>query len=151
MRHPQWPDRLSAFIAEQRTRPYEFGRNDCVLFPANAVKTVTGKDYARGHRGKYNSLVSAYAYLRKTFGVDSPAALIDTLLPEKIVGFAQRGDIVLCRVDVLANGQPGEVPGLCMGTFAFVAGEHGLERVPRTRWLKAWSVGGHHSGERAHP
>jgi hypothetical protein len=152
-RHPQWEQRLNETVARYRSKPYDPSHHDCLLWPANVAKAVTGKDPGSGHLGKYKSHAGGYAYLRKTFGVDSPAALLDTLFPEKPVGFAGRGDIVLCRVDQLAGSSdeapiPGEVPGLCLGAFALVAAADGLQRVPRgDRWLKAWAVGDYHSGE----
>lgn len=155
-RHPQWEQRLHEFVLANIARPYVWGEHDCLMLAANAAKAITGKDFAKGHRSKYKSHASAYSYLRKAFGVSSPEALLDTLFPRKAVGFAGIGDLVLCHVD-LAEGAdsapiPADVPGLCMGGFALVAGERGLERIPRgDRWLKAWAVGEHHSGERAAP
>lgn len=142
-RHPKWEQRLLAFVAANMSKPYRYGRNDCLLFPANAVKAVTGKDYGRGHRGKYRSAASASRYLR-SLGHDSPESYLDALFEEKLPGFAQRGDLVLA-----GDG----IPGLCMGDFALsvAEGEAGLVRVPRSEWVKAWAIGEHHSGECACP
>jgi hypothetical protein len=54
-RHPQWEARLHALIEKSIARPYEWGRWDCLMFAAEAAKAITGKDHARGHRGKYKS------------------------------------------------------------------------------------------------
>jgi hypothetical protein len=153
-RHPQWEQRLHEFVLANIARPYVWSQHDCLIFAANVAKAVIGKDFAKGHRGKYKSHASAYSYLRKAFGVKSPEALLDTLFPRKAVGFAGIGDLVLCRVDLAegADGAPtvADLPGLCMGAFALIAGETGLIKVPRgDRWLKAWAVGEHHSGEMA--
>ncbi len=156
-RHKQWEQRLHDMVKAHRDKPYRWGEHDCLIFSANVAKAVTGHDPARGHRRKYRSHASAYSYLRKTFAVDSPEALLDTLFTQKAVGFAQRGDIVLCHLDQVPGSSdddpvPGQAPGLCMGAFALVAGGEGLQRVPRgDRWLKAWAVGEHHSGESAYP
>lgn len=158
MRHAQWEERLHAALLDMSAKPYAWGRHDCLMLCAAVAKAVTGKDHARGHRGKYDSHAKAYRYLKDTFGVGSPEALLDNLFREKRVGFAGVGDLVLCRVDALAGAGgeavPGDVPGVVVapGDVALVAGESGLERVPRgDRWLKAWAVGDHHSGEVAHP
>jgi hypothetical protein len=153
-RHPQWEQRLHEYVTANLSRPYAWSQHDCLMLAANAAKAVTGKDHAREHRGKYKSHASAYSYLRRTFNVSSPAELLDTLFPLKKVGFAGVGDLVLCHVDV-AEGEDGatmptDLVGLCMGAFALVAGEEGLLQVPRgDRWLKAWAVGEHHSGDEA--
>jgi hypothetical protein len=156
-RHPQWEARLHKALSAMVAKPYAWGEHDCLMLCAEVAKAVTGKDHARGHRGKYKSHASAYAYLNRKFGVESPEALLDSLFPKKKVGFAGVSDLVLCRVDALAGAGgepvPGDVPGVVVGPgdVAMVAGENGLERVPRgDRWLKAWAVGDHHSGDAAH-
>lgn len=155
MRHAQWETRLHEFISARHGKPYAWGKADCLMLAADAVKAVTGKDHARGHRGKYDSHAKAYRYLKQALKVDSPEALLDKLFKEKKAGFAGVGDLVLCHVDAGEGADgiiAGDVPAVCMGDFAFVAGDRGLERVPRgDRWLKAWAVGDHHSGEVAHP
>lgn len=132
-RHPLWAQRLSAVLEKNARRPYAYGQWDCLLFPAAVVKAVTGKDYGRGHRGKYKSAASASRYLR-SLGHDTPESYLDSLFPEKPVGFAQRGDLVLAD-----DG----VPAACMGAYALSVGEGeaGMVRVPRSQWVKAWRVG----------
>lgn len=132
-RLPAWEARLAAFVADNLRRPYRYGSFDCLLMPAAAVRAVTGKDHGRGHRGKYKNAAGAARYLRG-LGFASPEELLDRLFDEKPVGFAQRGDLVLCRTD------SGDNPGVCLGGFALAAGADGLIRVPRDRWLKAWAV-----------
>lgn len=140
-RHPLWEQRLVGLIEKSRERPYAYGRHDCLLWPAAAVKAVTGKDHGRGHRGKYRSAASASRYLR-SLGFDSPEQFLDSLFDEKPIGFAQRGDLVL--------GSDG-IPAVCIGDVALSVGDGsaGLVRVPRAQWVKAWAVGDHHSGEMA--
>jgi len=137
VRRSDWDSRLSGVVRDNRKRPHQFGQWDCLLWPAAAVKAVTGKDFGRGHRGKYRSVASAYRYLG-TLGFTSTEAYLDSVLPQKPVGFAQKGDLVLVRTAT------GNNPGVCMGAFALVVGEdgtnEGLVRVPRAHWLKAWAV-----------
>lgn len=135
-RHPQWEQRLLDLVAAAVARPYAYSHWDCLLMPAAMVRAVTGKDFGRGHRGKYRSAASASRYLRK-LGFDSPEAMLDSLFPQKPIGFAQRGDLVLA-----ADG----VPGVCMGDFALSVGEGeaGMVRVPRADWIKAWAIGEQH-------
>lgn len=130
MRVADWDARLCALVARMKDAPYDPSRHDCLLWPAAAVKAVTGKDHGRGHRGKYRSQASAYRYLQ-TLGHDSPEAFLDSLFEQKPVGFARRGEIVLA-----SDG----IPAVCMGGFALSAGPEGLVRVARSDWVKCWSV-----------
>lgn len=147
-RHPQWEARLAAFIAENRERAHAYGSFDCLVgLSAGGVEAVTGEDYAKGHRGKYKSAASATRYL-VTLGFDSPAAFLDSLFEEKPIGFAKRGDLVLCDLSAFEGPQPlypGPVPGVCLGDFAVCLAaddeREGMVRVPRDLWLKAWAVG----------
>lgn len=130
MRKVDWEARLNAYIAGVHDRPHAFGEHDCMIFCANAVRALTGRDLARGHRRKYRDKLSAASHLR-SLGFADQEAMIDSLLPQKPVGFAQRGDIVLTE---------GGIPGVVFdGATAMIVGD-GLVRVPRSQWLKAWEV-----------
>lgn len=137
MRLVDWEQRLNDYIAEASPKPYAYGRHDCLLHCATAVKAVTGTDHGKKHRGKYKSAASASRYLR-SLGADSPEQFLDGLFEEKPVGFAQRGDLVL--VDIAEQ----RLPGVCLGDKAAVVGEiegfEGLILIARPAWVKAWSV-----------
>lgn len=134
MRKPDWDRALSDYIALVHDTPYAYGQQDCLLFVAGAVKAQTGKDHAKGHRGKYSTAAGSVLHLKK-LGHDTPEAMLDSLFKEKPVGFAQRGDIVLT---------PDGIPGVCWGDDALIVGQagerEGLVRVPRALWTKAWAI-----------
>lgn len=146
-RRHDWETHLHAWLDAARQRPHAYGRHDCMLFVASAVKAVTGKDYARGHRGRYGSAAGAARYLRRR-GFSSPAAWIDSVLAERPVAFAQRGDVVL---------DDEGIPGICTGHEAVFVGREGvrdgLVTLGREHWTKAWAVGvpaeGAHGSEAA--
>jgi hypothetical protein len=145
-RHPQWEQRLHDYFVAVHDLPHAYGQHDCLLHAANTIRAVTGKDPARGHRRKYKSQASAVRYLER-LGHDSPEAMLDSLLKQKPVGFAQRGDIVL----VPGNAVPGMPEGWAIpatvfdGANALVIADgeerQGLHRIPRGQWLKAYAVG----------
>lgn len=132
-RLPDWSQRLTAFVAAGRARAHTYAEWDCLLMPAAAVEAVTGVDHGAAHRGRYNSHASASVYLRSLGHADAEA-LLDSLFPQKPVGFAQRGDLVL--------GSDG-VPALCLGGFAItvIEGHAGYLAVARREWTKAWRIG----------
>jgi hypothetical protein len=138
-RRPDWEDRLVGFLAKALVRPYKPGDFDCLLFPAGSVKAVTGHDHGRGHRGKYSTPEGAARYLRK-LGAATPEEYLDTLFPERPIGFTMRGDLVLVDIE----GQ--RYPGVCIGSDALViaategGGADHLHRIPRELWIRAWAI-----------
>lgn len=108
---------LNKLIESSMTRPFEWGKWDCALFAAEAVKVMTGVDFAESFRDTYNDPLSAakalkkegsgtlYKLMRKNFG--NP------------VGWAKawRGDIVYHKRSL----------GVCYGPITlFVGGIIGL-------------------------
>lgn len=133
-RLPDWEERFAALLAEARDRPHAYGGHDCLLFCAAVVEAITGTDWGSEHRGRYRTEAGSTRYLRR-LGFDSAEAMIDSLLPERPVAFARRGDLVLA----------GGIPGACVGGTALFVGQEedraGLVREPRAAWAKAWAVG----------
>ena len=132
-RHRDWESRLVAYLEAASDRPHAYGRHDCLMFCAAAIEAQTGRDFAEGHRGAYRSAAGAARYLKR-LGFRSIEELLDSVLSERPVAFARRGDIVL------ADG----IPGLCIGGEALFVGQEGaregLVRRPRSEWQKAWAV-----------
>ena len=129
-RHSAWEQNLSEYIETKRHEPFDYGVNDCCMFAAGAVEAMTGVDPMIEFRGQYDSLKTTIKVL-KEIGAGDLEATIDGKFPEIAVGYAQRGDLAFFDGSV----------GVVMGGFAWFASDDGLERVPRSLWDKAWSVG----------
>lgn len=141
-----WEARLHDHVAAAFERPHAYGPHDCMVGTVGGcVEAVTGVDIGRAHRGKYRSAASATRYLR-SLGFDSPEALLDVLLEQKAIGFAQRGDLALVPGNALPGMPVGwAIPAVVYGEYALAIGSDGerggLHRVPRGEWLKAYAVG----------
>ena len=135
-RLPDWEDRLHEFLNENAAREFSYGEWDCALFGANAVLALTGVDFAKNFRGRYQSAAGAVRALAEHGAGDLTstfsAALGDACNP----ALAGRGDMVL---------HDGSI-GVCMAGFAWFAGEEdgtpGLVAVKRPveGWSMAWKV-----------
>lgn len=125
-----WEAALSEYIDSKRDAPFEYGVNDCCMFAAGAVLAMTGEDPMSEFRGKYRSLAGAVRAL-KEIGQGDLEATIDAKFPVVPVGVAQRGDLAYFDNSI----------GVIMGGWAWFVSDDGLERVPRSMWDKAWSVG----------
>lgn len=134
IRRDDWEPRLAEYLADCTDAKFQWGKMDCALFAAGAVLAMTGSDPAAAFRGRYRSCAGSVRALR-LYGQGTLEATIDALFPEKPIGFAQRGDLVL---------HDGAV-GVCVGADAVFVGQEGeragLVRVERRAWLRAWGVG----------
>ena len=124
-RVPAWETAFAHYLAAAREAVREEREHYCALFAAGAVEAVTGENPATAFRGRYAEVG------------DNLEATIDSLFPERPIAMARRGDLVW---------HDGSVGVVIDGGDAYFVGtdERGrpdLVRVPRTKWLKAWSVG----------
>lgn len=139
---PTWERKLHEFIESRKTEPFAWGKNDCCLFAADAVLSMTGVDIAGDFRGKYTDEASCMKLLA-SLGYSSVEDMIRTELTTKWQmmavqpTFAHRGDILLCR-------QPGG-PALCIvgldGKHSLGVGESGLMKVTTYHdGVTAWRI-----------
>ncbi|PZR83597.1 MAG: hypothetical protein DI537_34695 [Stutzerimonas stutzeri] len=133
-RKASWETDLSAFLLERENAAFVWGRTDCALFAADAVRAMTGEDLAAAYRGRYSTAAGSARALRR-YGAGTLEDTLSALLPDRPIGYARRGDLVMAQGAV----------GICVGAFGLFLRlpEHGpgLERIARPDWSRAWSVG----------
>lgn len=95
-RHHDWPERLHTFIESRRHASFAWGKNDCVLFFADAILAMTGVDLAEPYRGYSNSRQAAKIVI-EAGGMKELA--LQAGLKEKPIGFVQRGEGVLVVIE----------------------------------------------------
>ena len=127
-----WQSRLQACIAERWARPFAWGQQDCVLFPADCVSACTGNDPAKAMRGTYRDAAGAARLVRDLGGLAAIAAA--HCGPEVLPGLAQPGDIGL----VLNDGR--ECLAVCSGAMWLAPGFVGLCSLPMAQALRAWRL-----------
>jgi hypothetical protein len=93
VRRHDWPEAMAAFIDAHRPMPFEWGSNDCALFPADGWKVMTGVDLAADFRGRYDTERGARRIAREAGGMRE--LVLRAGLMEKPKDFAQRYDVVL--------------------------------------------------------
>lgn len=125
-----WQSALAALIRERRNQPFEWGKNDCAIFPSDCVLAITGEDPARGIRGTYSSAGGAAEVISRFGGLSEIAsARLGMGIP---VSLAQAGDVVLT---LLADR---ETLAVCVGSGLVAPGEHGLVSIPLSHAICAW-------------
>jgi hypothetical protein len=138
-RREDWPARLGEAIEEARVAGFVWGKNDCCLFAANAVRAMCGVDPAAGFRG-YATARGAAARLKEYGGVAALAAIQARRFgwPEVAPATARRGDVVLVED---AGGEALGVVDLS-GRWVLQPAAQGLAARPLARaGLRAWRIG----------
>lgn len=129
-RYQDWPERLAAFIEERRYVPFAWGTNDCCMFAADALLAITGVDFADGLR-TYTTELGAARIIKGAGGMSCLVKGLDL----KPVGFANRGDLVLCHTE------NGETFGICTGDGLWCgAGRDAIAFRSMKEAFLAWGV-----------
>jgi len=122
-----WRSRLDAVLRDPQ--PFAWGASDCCLFAARCVAAMTGVDF--GAHYQYRDEFHAGKIMRAYGGIDGIAT--KHLGPAKGALFALPGDVVMVE-------SPRRMLGVCIGHRIAVQGKEGIEYLPLSAALMAWSV-----------
>lgn len=132
MRLPDWERRLFDFVFARHCDPFEWGRNDCALFAADAVQAITGTDLAADFRGTYDTALGAARALQSAGGFE---ALAGAHFGKPIhVRHAKPGDIALIEQE------HGPALAVVLGEMVAGPGANGVRFLPLTAAQVAWRV-----------
>ena len=135
VRFSDWPARLENFIEIAKRREFKWGSSDCCLFAADAVREITGEDYAAEFRHLYDTEDAAYALL-ESYGYGSLRDVITAKLHWPLnIEHASRGDVVV------ATFRGRETAGICLGIYsAFLKETGGCLMIPTAKCDICWSI-----------
>ena len=134
MRKKDWSEKLVSYLLDNLDTPFQWGTFDCCLFAANAVREMTGKDFAAPFRDKYTTEKGAAKALIKYGQGDIKSTVNAIFGPLKPRLKAGRGDLVLVETDT------GDALGVVASGKIWVATFDGLATIPLERALGCWSV-----------
>lgn len=125
-------DALVAAIAQHQRRAFGWrGGRDCVRFAGACIAAMTGLDPLAGVP-RWNTRREALAIAKELGGLE---AAVDARRPRIAPAKAQRGDIA---------GLPDRLFGVRLmiieGETLVGPGQRGLERLPRSAMVMAWSA-----------
>ena len=123
---PSWEKNLAEVLEEAKNKTFRYGKWDCCTFTNKCVKAVTGKDCMRDVA--YKNKAEAMMLVKKIKGI---AGYLDSFLNRIDLLKTSRGDVVIDTAGTV---------GICLGNHAVSTAKKGLERMPRNKWSKAWSV-----------
>jgi hypothetical protein len=140
-RLPHWETKLfHQFLVDSAHLPFEWGTQDCALFAANGIQSITGQDIAVDFRDKYHDEAGAFQTIKDVCGgkcVADAAAYCAAkfgLNPLDKPLMAQRGDLVVLQAPsrALVAGIVG-LDGHIVSVY-----EKGLFRLPLKMATHAW-------------
>ena len=138
MRVSDWPELLNEYLNSMQSKSYEWGKLDCCLFVADWLLILTGIDYAKAFRNRYDSLESALTLMNEWFDPNAidehfgaPAKYLDSLFLPISIYKVKRGDVV-------AN-KDGSV-GICNGLYSLFMSSKGLATVKTLECVKGWAI-----------
>ena len=89
--------KLAQYLEDAKTKSFEWGVLDCVLFSCLWVEVMTGENPAEDCVGAYSSEAEAQAFMVDRFGTIE--AGLDAALSRVDIAFRQKGDLALCLID----------------------------------------------------
>lgn len=132
LRLDDWQARLIDYVGQQTREPFAYGRNDCALFTAGAVKAMTGQDPAVGLRG-YRSLKAGEKKLSEK-GFADHVAVAASMFEEVPPAMAQVGDIAV------VPGDDGLALGIVQGEAVYLLRRDGVGLVSILSAVRAFRV-----------
>lgn len=134
MMQPDAKARLNTLLKASVNRPFAWGDFDCCLFVADAVKAMTGHDFAAPYRGRYTTELGALRALKR-YGQGSLKNTLTALFgPMLGPRCATDGDIALVKTPT------GDALGLVYRCGIWVTGPNGLDKLPLRFAKGAWEV-----------
>lgn len=112
-----WRARLDALLVERMNVPFEWGKNDCCIFAADAALAITTQDFAASERGSYATAKDAAARISALGGLSE---IVDRHAERVAPTSAMFGDIGLIE----SGGR--ESLGVCTGTSWLTPSSVGL-------------------------
>lgn len=120
-------------FSKYEKEPFIWGINDCCLFSANIIKEITGIDYAKSYRNKYNTEEEAWSIVNKDLK-SFITKLLDTPMET---------DFTLCKVGYPVGwSQPdGYSIGIAYGKRAYFVTEFNRYlKVPLRKCEGFWRI-----------
>ena len=124
-----WRVLLVDHVMSKESQPFEWGINDCALFAADAVKVMTGVDFAAEYRDGYKTQLGASRKLARA-GYSDLEDLASKTFIEVPPLTAQMGDLAIIPTDL------GPALGIVLGADVATASGH----VPLTTIKRAFRV-----------
>lgn len=135
-RYEDWRARLSKYVREVRSNPYELGSQDCWLFIAGAINAMVGVDIGENYRGKYTTPQGAIKVMRKAKASNLASLAQKHLTLRDSVIYAQIGDVM----GIPTDDEFGFALGILNGERILVVTPNGIDSRDRSEATIAFEV-----------
>tara|TARA_Y100001951_G_C11243571_1_gene242021 strand:+ start:349 stop:804 length:456 start_codon:yes stop_codon:yes gene_type:complete len=145
-----WEHKLEQLFNARLRTPFEWGTNDCCIFVADSVRSITEVDISEWFRGRYQGRTKAFRLL-KEFARGSVAETMDRIttkygMKEADPGSLLPGDVVTMKVIPLDPVAGRLAKGVTVGVQSFTKGailspgKDGLVLSIQPYIHKAWTL-----------
>jgi len=132
VRKPDWQACLAKYMHNEARSAFVYGKSDCALFAAGAIKAMTGTDTATEWRGKYTTLKGGLRVLRRS-GYSDHIAAAAWFMPYG--NRARVGDIAVLAAD------EGPSLGVVQGEWVYCRTLGGIGLVPVSEIKRVFKCG----------
>lgn len=132
MRIKGWERALLAEVARHQALPFSWDESNCVYFPMDCVKAMTGDDPWADERGCTSEQDFARRLVR--LGFKNVGDVFASKFAEIALSYMGRGDLAVIEQD-------GKTPGvICVGAHLVGKIETGMLFMPRSLAIRAFKV-----------
>jgi hypothetical protein len=132
MRPAAWPEDFAEVIARHAALPFVWGGSDCLIFPLDCVRAISGRDLL-GLCGGYATRLAAARRLQ-ALGFETVADAFAKYFPEIHPAMMGRGDIATVTGAGVVCG------AVCIGAQLAAKAIGGLSFIPRSLAQRAFRV-----------
>lgn len=127
-----WENRLSEYLQKMKDEPFEWGKNDCILFAAKGYEAMHCENYYSKYL-PYSTKEEAHAILKKYGGF---RGIIGKNIGSGHKNYlkARRGDPVLIKAPDITCGLVDDT-----GQFVVAPSEKGMVKYPLSSAWYIWS------------
>ena len=130
-----WENKLFLLVKEASERTYVLGEHDCTTFALDVIFALTGEDFGKFVRKKYETRAESLRIARNIGGKGLKEAATKILEREpRDWAMAMRGDLVVVLHESIEHF------GVCLGSVAAMLGDEGLIYIPMNRCTSCWNI-----------
>ena len=146
-----WENKLETYFLSRKDTPFIWGKTDCCMFVADAIKAITEVDVGEYFRDKYTKILPAYALMKAYSNGGSLQETWERIASDNKMKQVYNkdmlpGDIVTMKLEGYCNPLAGRLSnGITVGIQSFAEGvlcqgKEGLVLSLKPEIVSSWKI-----------